>query len=1320
MEEHGAGIQYFDSSDLEFVNDANRGDQIVGLRFNGINIPQGASILDARLQFTANEVQSGTTSLEIHIEQVDNAAPFDTAAYSFSSRNFHPISISWAPSPWQSIGEQDVAQESPNLASLIQSVVNRPGYTSGNSMVIKISGTGKRVAESYDGSANQAPQLCITYTPCVGSFDSDGVCDDVDQCPGFDDLIDLDGDGIPLGCDNCVDVNDDDNCDTEDDDLSVVFESQRGFYNAAFNLNLLSTVPSASIRYTTDGSKPTANSGTVYTAPISISTTSIIRALAYGAGQESSVETHTYIFASDVINQPSSAANIPIQGLDLDASIKNHATYGPQLEQALKEIPSISLVMDPTELDDMHSGTLEFPTSVELVFPDGSTGYQVDGGVERAGGSSFNNLKRNLRLSFKSIYGAPKFDYPIFGEDAAQDFDQIALRPGFHGCMNLGVDHLRFGSNDIADQVVRNYQINMSEYGHGIHGTFMHVYINGVYWGVYNPSERGNNSFGESYFGGSKDDFDAIKRKLALDGNLTAWNTLNNMAENMNMANQSNYENIKSYVDVEQFADYCILTNYAPHSDDHLSGKNSFVTRDRTKNEGFRFWMWDTEPALGHEWTWGVSSFGSRPYNNIFTSLLDNQEFETLVADKLECHCTGDGALTASATIDEYMKVYNSVDIAMLAEAARWQGIEEYDDFVATKNRIVNNYLPTRPAWIFQRYRDNNAYPSIDGVIFSQYGGIMSSGSSLTLSGAGNNQSIYYTLDGTDPKLSNGNPSPSAMLYNGSINMSNGAYKVWARKKDGNEWSAACPRTFYVGQEYYNLVINEIHYNPNDSIFLNPATGVQDTVGGKNFEFIEIKNTGQNDIHVRDIVLNRGVSFKLREDAIVPAGGFLVLAEDSTWFHIRYGFAPDGTYGGKLENSGENLVLVDPSGMQIDSLRYNDKSPWPEAPDHGKYSLALLDSNLPNELAQHWKIQSVFSTPGQENIFDSEPGPIVINEIHYNPIEGPNAEFIEIINKSNQAINLQGYAFTEGINFSFDFPVMLSASSEYPSNHLVLAYDFNGFQNTYGFAPFGAYTGKLDNDGEYILLEDPDGKVADDLTYNDASPWDITADDGLFSLALLDSDCDNYTPECWSIQEVNYTPGSINFPAIHCPEDFTGDGVINVSDFLDLNTNFNIDCDGCAYDLTGDGLVNISDFLQFNSAYGLTCPTLFASPLAQSIPSPVLKEDLVKVDAKLIAPEIKEFLELSENELDFLIFPNPSDGLSLSILALDFGEHTGRSVKMKITDVSGKVIYSTESELLHAASQVTQIHFESRLSSGLYFLITEAGNDNGVNKFTVR
>jgi hypothetical protein len=150
-----------DSSDLELTYDGR--DQVVGLRFTGVPVPRGAAIVDAWVQFQADEVSTGATTLSLRAEASDDAAPFSTVTRNVSLRPRTTAAVSWSPADWPTVGAAGAAQRTPGLTSVIQQVVDRAGWASGNDLVLIITGSGLRVAESFEGGAAKAPLLVIQY-----------------------------------------------------------------------------------------------------------------------------------------------------------------------------------------------------------------------------------------------------------------------------------------------------------------------------------------------------------------------------------------------------------------------------------------------------------------------------------------------------------------------------------------------------------------------------------------------------------------------------------------------------------------------------------------------------------------------------------------------------------------------------------------------------------------------------------------------------------------------------------------------------------------------------------------------------------------------------------------------------------------------------------------------------------------------------------------------------------------------------------------------------------------------------------------------------
>jgi len=165
-EERASGSMKFTSSDLELVDDGTkRPDQTIGLRFNGLDIPQGAIITSAYVQFQVDETDTGTTTLQIHGHDTDNALAFTSTNSDVSSRQSTNATVAWSTDGWTTIGEAGAKQQTEDISAIIQEIVNQPGWTPNNSMALIITGSGERTAESFNGVAPPPPLLPIEHLP---------------------------------------------------------------------------------------------------------------------------------------------------------------------------------------------------------------------------------------------------------------------------------------------------------------------------------------------------------------------------------------------------------------------------------------------------------------------------------------------------------------------------------------------------------------------------------------------------------------------------------------------------------------------------------------------------------------------------------------------------------------------------------------------------------------------------------------------------------------------------------------------------------------------------------------------------------------------------------------------------------------------------------------------------------------------------------------------------------------------------------------------------------------------------------------------------
>ena len=174
-EEQLSGRVLVGSSDLELSLDGVTS-QVVGIRFTDLKIPAGAYIQDAYIQFQADEKDSEATSLTIRAQAIDDAPTFRSTIRNISSRDTTSASADWSPEAWTTTGQAGVDQRTSDLSAVVQEIVDRPGWWSGNAMAFIVTGSGRRVAESFNGKSEAAPLLVVEYSTrvSIGGTPSEG------------------------------------------------------------------------------------------------------------------------------------------------------------------------------------------------------------------------------------------------------------------------------------------------------------------------------------------------------------------------------------------------------------------------------------------------------------------------------------------------------------------------------------------------------------------------------------------------------------------------------------------------------------------------------------------------------------------------------------------------------------------------------------------------------------------------------------------------------------------------------------------------------------------------------------------------------------------------------------------------------------------------------------------------------------------------------------------------------------------------------------------------------------------------------------------
>ncbi|MBN1676816.1 MAG: fibronectin type III domain-containing protein, partial [Kiritimatiellae bacterium] len=505
------------------------------------------------------------------------------------------------------------------------------------------------------------------------------------------------------------------------------FSKAHGFYDASFSVQISSATAGATIRYTTDGAAPTSTLGTVLAngGSVTVSTTTPLRAVACKSGMtDSDVFTQTYIFLSQVLAQPGRPSgypswwpyNIPNFGAAKGVTgnygmdqTKRSQIGDTKLKNALKSIPTLSLVVNRSDMFNptwvygqwSNETIKERPVSVELIYPDGAAGFQEDCAVRS---HSHGMEKRALRLLFKSGFGPTQLNYPIFEKatlhaTTKQGFDKLILRAGCNA--NYSIEE---GDNRVfvRDSWVRATQIQMA--GYGSHGLFVHLYINGLYWGWYDVAERPDDGFTSLWFGGSKSDWYAGHHAGDISGNDDRFDSM------VAAAQQGNYATVKTLLDMNNFFDYIMLCNYVAAKD--WPRNNYYYGMRNNPADKARFLNWDAEICWGHPEDGGVaggrvdgawvhpvlrpshtatSSEKNSPIYKIWHGLRGNSAFIEDFSRRVDVHCYGTGALTESKCRSRWTTLCSAVDLPMYAEIVRWGGSNtDHGDWEAERDLVYN------------------------------------------------------------------------------------------------------------------------------------------------------------------------------------------------------------------------------------------------------------------------------------------------------------------------------------------------------------------------------------------------------------------------------------------------------------------------------------------------------------------------------------------------------------------------------------------------------------------------------------------------------
>ena len=405
-------------------------------------------------------------------------------------------------------------------------------------------------------------------------------------------------------------------------------------------VQLETPLPESTVYYTLDGSDPTV-AGRAYTAPVVLEQTGFLRAVALRDRVPVSVVTTAMYLLGDSTG-----------------------------------LPVLSLVTEPAHLWDEETGIYvnagergrkwERPVTVEWLSPEGELGFSVRAGL-RIHGAGTRTLtdKRSFRLYFRGEYGPRELEYPLFGAEPGQAYDRLVLLTKVNDgwlCNEVPDSECQGGDAVyVRDQLVRDLHGAMGQVV--ARGRWMELYLNGGPWGLYNLTERIDETFLATHF--DHDYWD-----LTHSEEHTAWDAFVDWITGTDLSATAQYELALRQLDIENFTSFIILWLWSGDIE-----SNWYAARMRYgPDTRWQLFAWDAEITLGLKGipsVQGVIGSGARgPLTSILASLLASPQYQAYFTAQVERHLAG--ALATESVRSRLATLVTELRPAIAAEAARW------------------------------------------------------------------------------------------------------------------------------------------------------------------------------------------------------------------------------------------------------------------------------------------------------------------------------------------------------------------------------------------------------------------------------------------------------------------------------------------------------------------------------------------------------------------------------------------------------------------------------------------------------------------------
>ncbi len=963
------------------------------------------------------------------------------------------------------------------------------------------------------------------------------------------------------------------------------FSRGRGFYDAPFSLEITTASPDAEIYYTTDGSVPSPTNGIRYRAPVTISTTTILRAIATKDGYKpSNVDSQTYLFLEDVLTQdPRNDADGPeypntwqagVTGdYEVDREVvaewddNSPANDDFGIREALRSIPTMSIVMDHDDLWGSNgiypdaTRRIRRPGSIEYFDPNTGNQFQHNVGVQMHGNASRDNvrlLKHSFRLIFSPEFDGPgRLNYPIFDGSDFEDINTLILRASFTDAFATRTATNRYSPMDSTytrDVWMRETQTAMGSLS--ADNTYVHLYINGLYWGMYNPAEKADAAFYAAHEGGEPEDWDVIKDFDELDsGSKTAWNEMFTLAnqlrdsptpddiywelQGMNPDGTDNPD-LPNYLDMVNLIDF-MLVHYTtgpedwPHHNWH-AGRNRL-----DPGKGFQFQVWDQEIVLDGRFRDTTEAADKGPAQ-LHNRLRNSPEYLRQFGDRVQRHMFHGGALTVEQNQTRWTAIADHVEAAIIGESARWGDAREgqritvssgepqvtvptltvnhWRDTIADVNdRQFSIYHESSLDWL----REDGLFPGVNTPQFNQFGGEVPSGFQVTMNSPpsivqqetmlheeGDNFAVFVPADdaletGPGPHWydiefvpSGWTTGPSGVGYEDRASSLDRIIQTDIQGPwDANESSVYTRIEFSLEDGFDSDDVEEL------SMRLKYDDGFVVYLNGQRIESDRAPTPSSWDANATgsriSILSTIGIRFDLTEHASLLRPGENVLAIQ--------GLNVSDTDGDML--IAPEVLLVQNVALDRPPIYFTTNGEDPRLlggdlnPSAQLFTSSLTVDETTRIRARAFANDSWSAVAEPTFIVSPTGGGVVISEINFNPYEPTDTESAAVPGVENDDFEFIELLNTNpstsvslfGMRFTDGVEVELGDQTLAPGERVVLVRNPTAFATRYGadIRIVGVYSGKLSNGGERLEFVDASGDLVTSLDYG-RELWPARAD----------------------------------------------------------------------------------------------------------------------------------------------------------------------------------------------------------------------------------